>query len=76
MPDHQEPETLLECRYGTVRLHGETAIVEAAGRVEIWRGPFRWEVGSPITVKGPRGPEEITSAGEVISTFRLRQRRG
>lgn len=66
------PETFLECTRGVVRLQGTTALVVVGDLLEVWRGPFSWEIGRYVEVAGPRGREVIESPGEVISSFRLR----
>jgi hypothetical protein len=55
-----------------VRLQGTTALVVVGDLLEVWRGPFSWEIGRYVEVAGPRGREVIESPGEVISSFRLR----
>jgi hypothetical protein len=74
--DNQCPETFLECAFGAVRIQGETALVFVGGTLEVWRGPFTWSVGELIEVEGPRGREIIVSPGDVVSSVRLRSRRG
>lgn len=74
--DNQGSETFLECAFGTVRIQEETALVFVGGTLEVWRGPFSWSVGELIEVEGPRGREFIVSPGEVVSSVRLRSRRG
>lgn len=71
-----DPETFLECAFGTIRLQGETALVFVGGTLEVWRGPFTWSVGELVSVSGPRGRELIVSPGDVVSSLRLRPRTG
>lgn len=70
-PTEGAQETFLECVHGSIRILGSTALVRVGSALEVWRGPFVWRVGTPVEVVGPRGPEVIESAGEVVSSLRL-----
>lgn len=71
-----EHETFLECAHGSIRIFGSTALVRVGSTLEVWRGPFVWRVGALVEVVGPRGPEVVESAGEVVSSLRLLARPG